>query len=212
MLRRISGIFFAALALHLFSFAPAMASSAADRADSSVSADTAVASSQVSVELPRAAAAPVPLHFKSGVKYDPSKHEWVDRYSNKVVNLGIPGLNGKYGAQELLADSSTSTTTTTSTTAGGFPWKKFIIVTVMIAGVATAIAVPIACGHHNHHHGNNNAQQNQAAAYYFFHNQTLPVPTIPQGPNPFVPPGGKGGEGGGGGQEGLKALVSLLGR
>ncbi|MBS1990123.1 MAG: hypothetical protein JSS83_06365 [Cyanobacteria bacterium SZAS LIN-3] len=175
--RRIFGAFFTILALHVMTLAPAMAAEAESQ---SLSQATEVA-------LPAAATSEAPVHFKAGVKYDPVKHEWIDRYSNKSVDLGLPGLTGKYGANQLIADSSTSTTTT-STAAGGFPWKKFIIITVMIAGVATAIAVPIACGVH-HHNNNANTQNNQAAAYYFFHNQTLPIPTVPHGPNPFVPTG-----------------------
>jgi len=182
-IRRLFALLLTALALHLFSFAPVLAKAEDDKSGSSIESRQS--------ELPPAAQSDVPLHFKSGVKYDPTSKQWLDRNTGKIVDLGRPGLNGKYGASEIIADSSTSTQTAAKT-ASGFPWKKFIIVTVMIAGIATAIAVPVAVGAHNHHHGNNNAQQNQAAAYYFFHNQTLPVPVVHQGPNPFIPSGGKG--------------------
>jgi len=180
--RRLFALLLTLLALHLFSFAPVMAQSEGDKSGNSVASTES--------QLPPAAQADVPMHFKSGVKYDPTSKQWLDRNTGKVVDLGIPGLNGKYGASEILADSSTSTQNAVNTTSG-FPWKKFIIITVMIAGIATAIAVPVAVGAAHHHNNNANTQNNQAAAYYFFHNQTLPIPTVPHGPNPFVPSGGK---------------------
>jgi|GEM_PF-7124752 len=205
--RRFVSSTLAVMTLHMFSMTPVLAQVSDAQVETAVSTSASASGTQQVVDLPASAAADLPVHFKSGVKYDPIKHEWIDRYSNKVVDLGVPGLTGKYGANQLLADASTSTSTNTATTAGGFPWKKFIIITVIIAGVATAIAVPVALGHH-HHNGNANTQNNQAAAYYFFHNQTLPIPTVPHGPNPFVPP--SGGEGGGGGQGGDKLLRALL--
>ncbi|MBS2009520.1 MAG: hypothetical protein JST01_20875 [Cyanobacteria bacterium SZAS TMP-1] len=186
-LRRFLSLFLTILALNLFSSIPVLANAAAEAETANI-AEAASVETAADVPLPAAATEEAPVHFKAGVKYDPVKHQWLDRYSNKTVDLGLPGLNGKYGANQLLADASTSTTTTT--TVGGFPWKKFIIITVMIAGVATAIVVPIVLGVH-HHNNNANTQNNQAAAYYFFHNQTLPIPTVPHGPNPFVPSGGE---------------------
>jgi hypothetical protein len=127
--------------------------------------------------------------FKSGVKFDPASHQWVDRYSGKAMQLGLPGVAEKFGGRNVISAVSTSTSNsdTTTTTTSTFPWKKFLILSALGLGIATSIAVPVACGVH-HHHNNNNQNANNLAMYYYLHNQTLPVPhfVLPPAPPVFI--------------------------
>ncbi len=180
--------------------------------------DTQVVNPKQSLQLPAAAPAEEPrIAFKSGVKYDPTVHQWVDRYSGKSVDLGLPGVIGRYGVKNVIADNDVVADSSSPGSSGGpgsggptvsyFTWKNFIIITILGLGIATSIAVPVALGAHHHHHHNFN-QQNQLAIYSFFHNQTLPIPKlILPPPPPIIHSGGNEGGGGGGGGNVVKLLL-----
>ncbi len=123
--------------------------------------------------------------FKSGVKFDPASHRWVDRHSGRAMDLGLPGVSEKFGGSNVISAVSSSSSNNDTTTTSIFPWKKFLIFSALGLGIATSIAVPIACGVH-HHHNNNQTNANHVAIYYYFHNQTLPVPHLILPPPPPV--------------------------
>lgn len=181
MFRRLAAIFFALLTIHgcsIFNAAIAM---------DNLPACAPGKGSQLTV----CAIEEVPTYFKSGAKYDTEKHRWTDRYNGKVIDLGLPGVAGRYGAQNVVADNDliasgpgSAGTTTTNT---GSHYKQWLLFTLLGLGIATSIAVPIALGvhhHHNHHHQQLIWQRNQVAAYYYFHNQTLPIPKLILPPPP----------------------------
>jgi hypothetical protein len=143
------------------------------------------------------ASAPVvaaPTFFKSGVKYDPKSHQWRDLYSSKPINLGLPGVSDRYGAQnvvasnDLVAANAGPGTGSGSTGNSWFTFNHVVIFSLLGVGIATAIVVPVCLGvsrHHHHlHHQQDVWQRNNAAGYFFFHNQTLPVPKLILPPPP----------------------------
>jgi hypothetical protein len=178
MIRRLLSSFLLLLALHFCCVAgPAAAQS------------NASAASDGSLLEPAAAPAEEPRTvFQSGVKYDPISHQWLDRYNGKPMNLGLPGVEGRYGAQNVLASNDVIAANsgpgsgTTTTTANFWNYKKFLIFSLLGLGIATSIVVPICVGaaYHDHqfHHQQNTWQANQLAAYYFFHNHTFSPPPI----------------------------------
>ncbi len=190
MLRRLLALLFAFLTVQTYSLCgAALAKGDADAVVTSADGDITVIAKD-----------DVPVYFASGAKYDTETHQWKDRYNGKSIDLGIPGVAGRYGAQNVVADNTLVADSTgpgsgaTTPSTSYFTWKNFIIITVLGLGIATSIAVPVALGaHHHHHHNFNNLtpqQQNQLAIYSFFHNQTLPIPKLILPPPPPVEHGG----------------------
>jgi hypothetical protein len=184
MLKRFVALSFALLAIHgctIFSAAFASDANAASLVDDGT---------QITVTAKEEA----PTFFKSGAKYDSATHQWKDRYNGKTIDLGLPGVAGRYGCQNLIADNDViaagpGSGGTTNVSSNNHNYKQWLILTLLGLGIATSIAVPIAVGvhyHHNHHHQQIIWQRNQVASYYFFHNQTLPIPKLILPPPPPV--------------------------
>lgn len=226
-LSRWSALFLSVLALHLFCIFTVLGAHALD-AGPVASVVEPVASF---VEPAAPPAEPAPVYFKSGVKYDPASHQWLDRHSGKPVAIGPPAFMERYGAAlmtgncnagiRLIADNTNtgapviaanSTTGGSQNTAGisSSTWKKFLIFSLLGLGTATAITLPIALGIHHHHTNFSDPKANQLAIYYYFHNQTLPTQhfVLPPphfdhgGPSGPKGPSGPAGPGGPGGPQG----------
>lgn len=90
-------------------------------------------------------------------------------HSARVFNFTCTtGANPKISFTSTAAKGGGVTTTKTSTSSSGGEHntaKRVIVCGILLAGIACAIAIPIAvcCGHHRHH--NNNGQQQLANAY-----------------------------------------------
>lgn len=178
MRRRLLSVYLLLLALHICcGVYPALAQSAATAGLPSALVE------------PASPAADQPQSvFKSGVKYDPVSHQWRDRYNGKAMDLGLPGVADRYGAQNVIADNTVIAANGPGSGSGGpanssfWNFKTFFIGGLLGLGVATAIVVPIVLGVGSHNAHNNNPTYNQTAVYYFFHNQTISPPHF------FVPP------------------------
>jgi hypothetical protein len=189
MLRRLLALFFSILIIQVYFSCFSTALARSQGAETNAKADQQ--------ELAVFPSQEVPTVFKSGAKYDPTAHRWLDRYSGKPMNLGLPGVSDRYGAQNVIATNdviaaNSGPGTGSGTTGGGtFTFKHCLIFTLIGLGIATSIAVPVAVGvsRHDHyvHHQQDVWQQNNAAAYFFFHNQTIPGPKfILPPPPPFI--------------------------
>src|SRR5208283_1072478 len=84
------------------------------------------------IEPAAAPAAVPPTVFESGVKYDPHSHQWRDRFSGRPMNLGLPGVSDRYGAQNVIADNNVIAASSgpgsgSGATTGFWSYKKFLI-------------------------------------------------------------------------------------
>ncbi|MBS1990125.1 MAG: hypothetical protein JSS83_06375 [Cyanobacteria bacterium SZAS LIN-3] len=93
-------------------------------------------------ELPAAKAPAMAEVYKSGVKYDPVNHQWVDKYKGRQVTIAVPVSLMDLNMEKVVEDGTTPEQQLNSI-GGTFPFKKFFISSFISMGMGQSWAVPV---------------------------------------------------------------------
>jgi len=135
--------------------------------------------------------------YKSAVKYDSANHQWVDKYRGRQIDLAIPNSLGDLNMEQVVEDGTTPDVQLNSI-GGTFPFKRFLVGSMLSIGMGNPFAVPMALSAtlfqqqrlHQRINSRKKAKQDKKdAVYNLLHSNALLMPSAGPGPNPFVLPG-----------------------